>query len=236
MTKTIAYGFEVPVNYNWVAVDDDGDVYAFVDKPELNHSDGTWYGEAGTHKLLGTIRGGIDHTTSRLHIIHLPTKQETPMPLVTLGSTVTLKSSVNNKHSTFTLVGIGTHAVLISSRSQAFDSIGMKITHGHGGVALEALQEHVEHDGLWKLVNPKPEATYKAGSVFSINMYDNYQTYMLVQTSLSEHHLVSLGNGNRFHSTPLKAVSEVTHTELSDYLKRDFTYKGLFSDIYQEIT
>jgi len=33
-----AYGFDVPEGYNWVAVDEDGEVYAFIEKPELQSS------------------------------------------------------------------------------------------------------------------------------------------------------------------------------------------------------
>ena len=46
------YGFDVPERYNWVAVDEDGLVYAFIEKPEL-HVDqddgaGFWNNPFGT--------------------------------------------------------------------------------------------------------------------------------------------------------------------------------------------
>jgi len=54
-----AYGFDVPEGYNWVAVDEDGEVYAFIEKPELQSMhDGSkiWNNTSNTRcKAIGEL-------------------------------------------------------------------------------------------------------------------------------------------------------------------------------------
>jgi len=54
-----AYGFDVPEGYNWVAVDEDGEVYAFIEKPELQcmrDGSGIWNNTFNTQcKAIGEL-------------------------------------------------------------------------------------------------------------------------------------------------------------------------------------